>query len=450
MTEMAGIPPQPEQMPGSLGPRDPRPGGDHTEPSLMGLIRVVYRWRRIAIGLALGLPLITALILLAVPNVYTASGTILLEVSDSGSSTALLGQISALAGLPTTQTRSAEVYQAILRSRRVGAAVAESLHLADHFGIKGRTPEHRMQNTLVVMEKRVRFVTKGAATLHIQATDRDAEMAAVIVNSFLDHLVDANQSMSLSRARRTRRQVEGALQQTGLELEVARNRMGDFQRQYGVFSLDDQTRGTLDLIADLQGQLLKTQTRQDALGGLYQESSTELRNLDHVITALKSRISKLVGTLGTNSGEVKGVVWQTPAEGDGEGFFLPLSQVPELSGQYARILMDLKVLETKYTVLATHLEQTKIEESQSLPTFEILDRAETPFRKSGPNRRLYVFAALMAGLLAGILLPVLLEDAARHLDEATQQELIGMLPAPLVARLLRRTRGDDAITARRP
>jgi uncharacterized protein involved in exopolysaccharide biosynthesis len=102
-------------------------------------------------------------------------------------------------------------------------------------------------------------------------------------------------------------------------------------------------------------------------------------------------------------------------------------------------MMDMKVQEAKYNVLATKLEQTKIDESQSIPAFEILDWARIPLRKSGPPRRVYVLAALLAGLGGGVLLALVLEDLNRRFDPSTRRELAGMLPGPLGARL----RGRD-------
>jgi uncharacterized protein involved in exopolysaccharide biosynthesis len=113
---------------------------------------------------------------------------------------------------------------------------------------------------------------------------------------------------------------------------------------------------------------------------------------------------------------------------------LSLDTVPELAGEYAGLYMDLQVQEAKYNVLATRLEQTKIEESRSLPSFEILDHARIPHRKSGPNRTLTVLAALAVGLVSGILLALLLEDLEHRMDPATRSELAAFLPRFLARR----------------
>jgi uncharacterized protein involved in exopolysaccharide biosynthesis len=105
--------------------------------------------------------------------------------------------------------------------------------------------------------------------------------------------------------------------------------------------------------------------------------------------------------------------------------------MPVLASQYARIFIDLRVQEAKYNVLATQLEQTKIEESQSVPTFEVLDWGTRPYRKSGPFRRLFTMAALVGGTLTGLLTAVFLEELSRRVDRRTREEFRGLVPAPI-------------------
>jgi uncharacterized protein involved in exopolysaccharide biosynthesis len=402
------------------------------EVSLMGLLRIVHKWRKLVLTLVIALPVLTAVVVLFMPNVYTARGTILLEVSEVDMANELFGQLSALTGL-SSQAPSTDIYLAILKSRTVGEAVAGSLNLSDHYRVTAPSTEQQMEKTLAELRKRSKFNSPEPVTIHVRVTDPSPQMAADVVNAYLDQLAEANQTMALSRARRTRRLVEGALDKTMEQLDSLRTEVRDFQKEHGVFSLDEQTTATLELIALLQGELLTLQTRRDALAGFRQETSAELRNLDLQIDASRSRIRDLVEGFSTSTPEG---LRADPSE-DQSDFVLPLSRVPDLAEQYAQMVMNQKVLEAKYNVLATRLEQTKIEESQSLPTFEILDRAVRPFRKSGPNRKLYVIGAFLAALLAGILLAALFEDISRRLDDSTREELGSMLPSFLRRRIQR-------------
>jgi capsule polysaccharide export protein KpsE/RkpR len=286
-----------------------------------------------------------------------------------------------------------------------------------------------MEKTLTRMHKRIHFDTPDLVTIVISATDPDPEKASEIVNAFLEQLEVASQTLSLSRTRRTRRLVSEALVQTEAELDSTRRKMQEFQETYGVFSIEKQTEGTLELIGALQTELLAAKAQRDQLGGFTSEGSSPLRNLDLKIEAIQTQIRQLV------IGDMRAMIRKDEeAEMEPEGirssesFFLPLSNIPGLAGKYADIFMNLSVQEAKYNILATQLEQTKIEESQSIPSFEILDWGRRPYKKSGPKRKLYVLAALAAGTLGGILLCVLLDDVTSRVDEPTRRELAALIP----------------------
>jgi uncharacterized protein involved in exopolysaccharide biosynthesis len=371
-------------------------------------------------------------------NQYTARGSILVEIPEGGIGSDILSQITELTGLPS-QVPPTEMYLAILKSDRVAMAVIDSLDLASHYDKDGDTPAERVDNTLRELRKKSDFKSEDFITIDVLVTDKSAEMAARIVNGFLGQLEEANKTLALSRARRTRQLVGEALDQTRAEVDTTRRRMQHFQETYGVFSIEKQTEGTLELIGKLQTELLAAQTQRDALRGFSSENSSQLRNLDLQIQALRSQISQLIGEVAT---DIQQSELQTPAEeGAPKGrreektFFLPLAELPRLAGEYAGILTDLKVLEAKYTVLATQLEQTKIEESQSIPSFEILDWGRPPHRKSGPFRTINTAAALVGGILSGILLCILLDDLSRRFDPESRRLLAELVPGSIRRRL---------------
>ncbi len=412
-----------------------------SDTTLMDLIRVIHRSRKLIMTLTIGLPLIAAVIMFLTPNSYVAKGTILLEMNESPINLDFLGQFGSLAGLGQN-TSTAEIYLAILDSRLVKVAVIDSLDLASHYEIEANSPAQTLETALMELNTRVDFNVPDQVTITVSTKDNDPEMAARITNAFLSRLAVANTTLSLSRSHRTRKMIEEALRQTEEELEVARISLGEFQSAHGVFSLDDQTKGTLALISQLQGKLLEAQTQRDALGGVLKDNSSGVRSLDLTISALQKQINRLVGGLDNDSAsQVDATDNKTADEAESEGptssdsgtsdFILPLSSVPKLTGDYARLMMSLTILETKYSVLASQLEKTKIDESQSVPSFEILDRAETPFFKSGPNRKLYVLSALVAGLLGSILLAILLTDLSQRIDADKRDELYSMIPRPL-------------------
>ncbi|NNF08424.1 MAG: hypothetical protein HKN21_16810 [Candidatus Eisenbacteria bacterium] len=387
--------------------------------SLGGILRVLRRWRAIFLTLALGLPLITAIYVLTLPNQYTAKGTILVEMPKGGLQTEMLGQLGAFAGLPTGAP-TADIYLSILRSERVAEAVADSLNLTAHYEIEKGTAAEIAEATRLKLKKRVKFDQPDFVTIHILGTDQDPAMSASIVNSYLNQLDAANQTLSVTRAKRTRQLIEEALLETETELAQTRAKMREFQETHGLIALDEQVAATLDLIGTLQGRMLETTAQRDALTGFRRSNSAELQNLNLRIAAFQKQIDTLSGK----------VAPEEPGDGEkvSDDYTLRLGSVPELAGDYASLLTDLQVQEAKYGVLATRLEQTKIDESQSLPAFEVLDRARVPTRKSGPFRKAFVLVALLAGILGGAVLALLLEELSRRFGPDERRELRGLLP----------------------
>jgi len=406
--------------------------------SLAGLARVLRRWRRPFLVLAVGLPFLTAVVMILTKNQFTSTGTILVETPQSGLGADLLSQVRTFTGL-SPQAPPTEMYLAILRSDRVQMAVAESLGLSDYYGIEAVSEGERVEKTLRRMGKTIQFKSDDMLSIFIQARDPDPQVAADIVNAFLNQLEVASQSMALSRARRTRRLVEDALRTTNVELDSSRAEMRTFQETYGVFAIDKQTEGTLELIGNLQTQLLAARTQRDQLEGFTSENSQQIRNLDLKIQALTTQIKQLVmgdtghAVVNKNASEA-GDLKVHPTD----SFFIPLTNLPQLANQYAKIRMNMGVQEAKFQVLATELEQTKIEESQSIPTFEILDWGRRPYYKSSPKRTVTVLAALLGGVFGGLLLVVLLDDLSTRIDPETRRELAGVLPEFLIRRFRQR------------
>ncbi|HYV51593.1 MAG TPA: hypothetical protein VE910_06795 [Dongiaceae bacterium] len=393
--------------------------------SLRGVTRAIRRRRPLFLGFAIGLPVLAAGVMLLTPNRFTAAGQIVCEMPQGGMAlpTQLLGQFSSITGIPT-QGSPVDMFLVILRSRSLSTSVAETLKLPDYYRMKGDSEGMRMEKTLFKLSKRTTFDSPDLISIHVTATDKSPQMAADIVNAYLTELETASQTLAFSRARKTRILVEDALKSTEGALDSTRTRLQEFQQRYGVFSIEKQTEGTLEMLTGLQTRLLSVQSERDQLLQYANENSPRVRGLDSQISALRDQITKLLGSL--QAGTTATRINIPPGTQDVQ----PLSELPQLSSEYAKIYIDLQVQEAKYNVLAAQLEQSKIDESKSVPAFEILDRAVPPHRKSGPYRTVFTLAAAVAGTLTGLLLVVILEDLSRRIDPGTRDEIKDLLTVP--------------------
>jgi len=92
--------------------------------------------------------------------------------------------------------------------------------------------------------------------------------------------------------------------------------------------------------------------------------------------------------------------------------------VPTLALEYGRLMRELKVQETLYTLLTSQYEQAKLAEARDTPTVQVLDPAVPAEKKSKPRIRLNVMIAGILALFVGIFLAFFLE----YLERIRQQK----------------------------
>jgi tyrosine-protein kinase Etk/Wzc len=108
--------------------------------------------------------------------------------------------------------------------------------------------------------------------------------------------------------------------------------------------------------------------------------------------ALQVKLETLLRTESESSEDVGRTRAQLEALG-GE-----LSRLPEAGTEMARLLREVKIQDQVYILLTAQDEEAKVREHKDTPTVQILDRAETPERKSRPRRSLIVVTAVILGL----------------------------------------------------
>jgi uncharacterized protein involved in exopolysaccharide biosynthesis len=85
----------------------------------------------------------------------------------------------------------------------------------------------------------------------------------------------------------------------------------------------------------------------------------------------------------------------------------------ELSQIDSMLSRDAKIKEMLFELLTREYEIAKIEEAKSMPTIQILDRAEPPERKCGPKRTRMVLLAGVTGLFISVIAAFVREHFAR-------------------------------------
>ena len=94
-------------------------------------------------------------------------------------------------------------------------------------------------------------------------------------------------------------------------------------------------------------------------------------------------------------------------------FQVPFTRVPEVGMELIRLMREVKVQETVFSLLTSQFEQTKINEARDTPTVQVLDKAVPAERKSKPKVKLNMAIAGAGSLFLAVFLAFVLEYVER-------------------------------------
>ena len=309
-------------------------------------------------GLVLGL-----LLSFVLPRWYTAQTT-LLPPSESESGFGLTSLLRGLAvpGITIpTQATPADVFMAVLESRRVNVAVIE------RFELKKSYKKKLMTDALKELSRHTRFKLTEAGTIEIEVEDRDPKRAAAIANHYVELLDRFNREVRMTKGRRLRQFLEARLDEARSELASAEDKLAAYESKHRTVAISAEASAAIEAAAKLYAQRAALQVR---LGVIQQYSRG-------------------------GSGE------ETQVRQEMNEIDRQLSALPATGLEQARLLREVKTLEQVSILLRAQYEEARMDEVRDVSTTEVLDPATPPERHTRPRRLVLMLTGLLVGLAVG-------------------------------------------------
>ena len=323
-------------------------------------------WRRRgAIAAIVGVIVVaTAIVAFVLPPWYQGQASLLPpseEESGFGLSSLLRG-----IGVPgvkvPTQAAPADVFLAILESRRLNEEVV------NRFDLKRRYRVRFMADAVKQLRRHARFELTEAGTIQIRVEDRDPRRAAEMTNAYVDLLDRFNRELRMTKGRRTREFVGRRLLETRQELETAEQRLADYQTRHKTVALTREMSTATEAAARLYAQRTVLQVRLGVIRSYSMGQSDEELQIRQQLAQIDRQLNAL----------------------------------PETGLDLARLIRDVKTLEQVYVLLTAQHEEARITEARDVPTVEKLDVATPPERKSRPRRGVMILVAAVLGAAAAV------------------------------------------------
>ncbi len=346
------------------------------EISLLGLLSVLVKHKKLVLGFPFVVAVIAAGISLLMPNIYTGTTKIVAPLQNQSAASAMLSQIGGLAALAGAAVKSSsDIYVGMLRSRSVAD------NLIQRFSLMKIYDTEYLSKARKRLEKETVIVAGKDGIITIEVDDEDPKRAADMANAYVDELLKITQVLAVTEAAQRRLFLERQFAQAKENLANAEVSARQALQQGGLVKVDDQGRTIVEATARLRAQITVKEVQIGAMRTFATDRNPDLQLAQQELESIRRELAKMEGTGGGAKSATNG---------------------PSDQGMDSlRLLRDAKYREVIFEALARQYELAKIDEAKDSAVVQVMDKAIEPDRKSKPFRSLIVLlSALAAGIVA--------------------------------------------------
>jgi uncharacterized protein involved in exopolysaccharide biosynthesis len=261
-----------------------------------------------------------------------------------------------------TEAQPADVFIAELDSRRINDEIVRRFDLQKLYRKRLR------EDALKELRRHVGFSVSDAGLISISVEDRDPRRAAEMANAYVDILDHFNREVRMTKGRRTREFVQHRLDSTRTDLRTAESRLQAYLTKHKTLALSAEISSAVEVAARLYAQRAAAQVQLGVAEGYSRGDNDETMRLRQQVAQMDQQLAAL----------------------------------PATGVESARLLRDVRMLETLAALLTGQFEEARINEWRNVATVEVLDAAQVPEHRTRPNRALIVAVSLVMGLGAGV------------------------------------------------
>jgi capsule polysaccharide export protein KpsE/RkpR len=242
------------------------------------------------------------------------------------------------------------------------------------------------------LENNVRITTTKEKAIKITAEAKSPQLAADLANFYAENLDRLNRTITNSKAGQKRQYIERRVEETHVQLVKTEEALKDFQEKNKTVAVEAQAQAMIEAAAMIQAQIMASEVQLQAMSSYLSPDNPQLVPVKSSLDELRKQLSAMQVGKGSKT---------KPSD---DSLHPAMIKVPTLALEYGRLLRDLKVQETLYTLLVAQYEQAKLQEARDTPTVQVLDPAVPADRKSRPSIMLNVLVVGLMSLVGALFL----------------------------------------------
>jgi uncharacterized protein involved in exopolysaccharide biosynthesis len=363
-------------------------------------IRVVgANWKRVATFAGL-FTLVAAFYAFTAPKWYESTMQVMPAAADQSSG--LLGAAASLMGnvgidLPGGPSADSDKIDEVLQSRSVTDATIEKFGLLQRYQMASFMRPSIERTRKKLWDHCKTEVDRKSGAVALTCEDKDAKQAQQMTQFMGEVANNVFRRISAGAAGEQRRFLETRVAQVRKDLDVASQKLREFQEEHRVIDLGAQSQAVVAEMAALQGDIIAKQMQLGYMKTFSTADEASAVQLRQQIALSQQKLESMQEGRAANAKPLP------KHERDASGGVFPvIKDVPKLRFQLEELFREQKIQETLFLLLTQQYEMAKISEARNASQFQILDDAPVASRPSRPDPVIAIPAGFFVGLLLGI------------------------------------------------
>jgi capsule polysaccharide export protein KpsE/RkpR len=321
-------------------------------------------------------------------------------------------------------------YVEILRSRTVQDELINKFDLRAHYRQKlYRDTRKKLDRYTDIQED------KKSGVITLTVTDTDKNLAATMVQAYVDDMNRVAAGLNTSAAHREREFLEQRLKSAKQDLDDAAMRLSQFSSKHTMMDVQQQGKAMMEAAAKLQGELIASESELKGLQQIYSDDNVRVKSVRARVGELQTQLKKMVGDYTEPS--------TAAAESQAAGSYPSIRTLPALGYSYAELYRQAKIQESVFDFLTHQYEMARIQEAKELPVVRVMDEGDIPEKKASPDRSLIIALSVLSALVLGCVWVIEKERWTQLPADDSHRLLAGEVEGELKS-VLRKFRGNGS------
>ena len=268
-----------------------------TEISLLDLLIVLAKHKRVVLGVPLIVAVAAAVISLFLSNIYTGTTRILPPQQSASAASSLLNQLGGalgglggLAGGSLGARNPSDLYVGMLKSRTVAD------NLIGRFELNEVYKQKLQSDTRLTLQGRSSIAAGREGIITVEVDDKDPKRAAELANAYVDELTKLTKVLAVTEASQRRLFFEHQLEQAKDNLTAAEIAARQGLQKGGLAQVDAQGRSMIEVTARLRAQISVKEVQISSMRTFAAEGNPELQRTQQELEALRRELARVEGS----------------------------------------------------------------------------------------------------------------------------------------------------------